>query len=134
MALFMLSLCPFDISVGIAAFVIGLGQISSFLSRLLPQHNFIITHIRKSLQFSFSAVKSKYSRFHVYGKLGERILHCYYLLISQIWASCKITGYLSWGSFHCEIPLKSKFGKENIPNGACKQTIFKVKVKICISQ
>ena len=31
-ALFMLSLCPFDISVGIGAFVIGLGQISSFLS------------------------------------------------------------------------------------------------------
>ena len=31
-ALFVLSLCPFDISVGIGAFVIGLGQISSFLS------------------------------------------------------------------------------------------------------
>ena len=28
----MLSLCPFDISVGVGAFVIGLGQISSFLS------------------------------------------------------------------------------------------------------
>ena len=34
-ALFVLLLCPFDISVGIGAFVIGLGQISSFLS-LLP--------------------------------------------------------------------------------------------------
>ena len=32
MALFVLLLCPFDISVGIGAFVIGLGQISSFLS------------------------------------------------------------------------------------------------------
>ena len=31
-ALFMLSLCPFDISVGVWAFVIGLSQISSFLS------------------------------------------------------------------------------------------------------
>ena len=31
-ALFVLSLCPFDISVGVRAFVIGLGQISSFLS------------------------------------------------------------------------------------------------------
>ena len=30
--LFLLSLCPFDISVGVGAFVIGLGQISSFLS------------------------------------------------------------------------------------------------------
>ena len=31
-ALFVLSLCPFDISVGVGAFVIGLGQISPFLS------------------------------------------------------------------------------------------------------
>ena len=31
-ALFVLSLCPFDISVGEGALVIGLGQISSFLS------------------------------------------------------------------------------------------------------
>ena len=31
-ALFVLSLCPFDISVVIGAFVIGLSQISSFLS------------------------------------------------------------------------------------------------------
>ena len=32
MALFVLSLCPFDISVGAGAFVIGLSQISSFFS------------------------------------------------------------------------------------------------------
>ena len=31
-ALFVLSLCPFNISVGVGAFVIGLSQISSFLS------------------------------------------------------------------------------------------------------
>ena len=31
-ALFVLSLCPFDISVGVWAFVIGLSQISSFFS------------------------------------------------------------------------------------------------------
>ena len=30
-ALFMLSLCPFDISVEVGAFIIGLGQIFSFL-------------------------------------------------------------------------------------------------------
>ena len=30
----MLSLCPFDISVGVVAFVIGLSQISSFFSDL----------------------------------------------------------------------------------------------------
>ena len=35
MAWFVLSLCHFDISVGIGAFVIGLGQISSFLSKIL---------------------------------------------------------------------------------------------------
>ena len=35
MALFVLSLCPFDISVGVGVFVIGLGQISSFLSSYL---------------------------------------------------------------------------------------------------
>ena len=32
MALFVLSLCPYDISVGVWAFVIGLSQISSFFS------------------------------------------------------------------------------------------------------
>ena len=32
MALFVLSLCPFDISVGVGAFVIGLSQISPILS------------------------------------------------------------------------------------------------------
>ena len=32
MALFVLSLCPFDTSVGVGAFVIGLSQISSFFS------------------------------------------------------------------------------------------------------
>ena len=32
-ALFLLSLCPFDISVGVGAFVIGLSQISSFFSQ-----------------------------------------------------------------------------------------------------
>ena len=31
-ALFVLSLCPFDISVGVGAFVIRLSQISSFFS------------------------------------------------------------------------------------------------------
>ena len=31
-ALFVLSLCPFDISVGVGDFVIGLSQISSFFS------------------------------------------------------------------------------------------------------
>ena len=37
MALFVLSLCPFDISVGVGASVIGLGQISSFLFLLNQQ-------------------------------------------------------------------------------------------------
>ena len=38
----LLSLCPFDISVGIGAFVIGLGQISSFLSFLMFPSIFLI--------------------------------------------------------------------------------------------
>ena len=38
--LFVLSLCPFDISVGIGAFVIGLGQISSFLSSISSTNPF----------------------------------------------------------------------------------------------
>ena len=37
MALFVLSLCPFDISVGVGAFVIGLSQISSFFSWTLGE-------------------------------------------------------------------------------------------------
>ena len=42
MALFVLSLYHFDISVGIGAFVIGLGQISSFLS--LKDQLFLLIH------------------------------------------------------------------------------------------
>ena len=34
-ALFVLSLCPFDFSVVVGAFVIGLGQISYFLSHII---------------------------------------------------------------------------------------------------
>ena len=47
-ALFVLSLCPFDISVGVGAFVIGLGQISSFLSEWLKLTDNLIfkAHIR----------------------------------------------------------------------------------------
>ena len=38
-ALFVLSLCPFDISVGVGAFVIGLSQTSSFLSSYVSIDN-----------------------------------------------------------------------------------------------
>ena len=48
MALFVLSLCPFDISVGVGAFVIGLSQISSFFSLVSCDHPcerlFVSTH------------------------------------------------------------------------------------------
>ena len=41
----MLSLCPFDISVGVSAFVIGLSQISSFFSCFnVPQSKFECRH------------------------------------------------------------------------------------------
>ena len=37
-ALFVLSLCLFDIPVGVGAFVIGLSQISSFFSKYVNSH------------------------------------------------------------------------------------------------
>ena len=47
-ALFVLSLCPFDISVGVGDFVIGLSQISSFLSLEI-----IVIYIRVLLTLNF---------------------------------------------------------------------------------
>ena len=41
-ALFVLSLCPFDISVGVGAFVIGLSQISSFFSFSIYKANIFV--------------------------------------------------------------------------------------------
>ena len=38
----MLSLCPFDISVGVGAFVIGLSKISSFFSFSIHLFNYIV--------------------------------------------------------------------------------------------
>ena len=38
--LFVLSLCPFDISAGVGAFVIGQGQISSFFSYTVKKGSF----------------------------------------------------------------------------------------------
>ena len=49
-ALFVLSLCPFDISVGVGAFVIGLSQISSFLS-------FWASNITRYFCFALSEIK-----------------------------------------------------------------------------
>ena len=44
-ALFVLSLCPFDFSAGVGAFVIGLSQISSFFSyKLLLMYDFCQLH------------------------------------------------------------------------------------------
>ena len=48
-ALFVLSLCPFYISVGVGAFVIGLGLISSFLSFRNLVHTNDVTLYRKSV-------------------------------------------------------------------------------------
>ena len=52
--LFVLSLCPFDISVGVGAFVIGLGLISSFLSlrNLLKDVSCFKIHIYRIISFS----------------------------------------------------------------------------------
>ena len=47
MALLVLSICPFDISVGVGTFVTGLSQISSFFSYyiLAIDVNAVATHI-----------------------------------------------------------------------------------------
>ena len=46
MALFVLSLCPFGISVGVGAFVIGLSQISSFPLKKESYYNILfIAHV-----------------------------------------------------------------------------------------
>ena len=49
MALFVLSLYPYDTSVGVGAFVKGLSQISSFLS--LPGYVSVLLHIKTSVAF-----------------------------------------------------------------------------------
>ena len=62
-ALFVLSLCPFDISVGIGAFVIGLGQISSVLSHntILSMHN---TH-KTMTMVPFGVDDKYYTHMHI---------------------------------------------------------------------
>ena len=45
-ALFVLSLCPFDISVGVGAFVIELSQISSFFSHFSSR----LLHVRSTFE------------------------------------------------------------------------------------
>ena len=50
MALFLLSLCPFDISVDVGSFVIGLDQISSYLS-LHFCHNCSLCHVELVAKF-----------------------------------------------------------------------------------
>ena len=50
MALFVLSLCPFDISVCVGAFVIGLSQISSFFSDY-KQRFYEVNDFYESMQF-----------------------------------------------------------------------------------
>ena len=47
MALFVLSLCPFDISAGVGAFVIGLSQISSFSSIYIQTLSPLYGHVNK---------------------------------------------------------------------------------------
>ena len=61
MALFVLSLCPFDISVGVGAFVIGLSQISSFFS-ICIDHVHILLHMAifvGTIQTSFCPITFK---------------------------------------------------------------------------
>ena len=73
MALFVLSLCPFDISVGVVAFVIGLGQISSFLYVLIGRINFLImTH---SFVTNFSTLEQLL--FLIVSEIFLLVFNCY---------------------------------------------------------
>ena len=58
MALFVLSHCPFDISVGVGAFVIGLSQISSFFSWYVKK-NFRLTADRKYVALVLKVVRQE---------------------------------------------------------------------------
>ena len=64
-ALFVLSLCPIDISVGVGAFVIGLGQIFSFLSSYIYNKTFQIWHANP-VDFFPSARKNIMNRYNAW--------------------------------------------------------------------
>ena len=70
MALFVLSLllCPFDISVGVGAFVIGLGPISSFLS--LSEGNVDHASYIRISTYIWRIMDTKYINVINYGMLG----------------------------------------------------------------
>ena len=55
-ALFVLSLCPFDISAGVGAFVIGLSQISSFflLVYIIKRTIYVLVYLYAHLTFVYS--------------------------------------------------------------------------------
>ena len=52
-ALFVLSFCHFVISVGVGAFVIGLGKISSFLSLCISHNSTRLSYITGSFLHTF---------------------------------------------------------------------------------
>ena len=71
-AVFVLSLCPFDISVGVGAIVIGLSQISSFLFFyfcLITLHDYIPCQYQQDDQY-FSTED---------GREGDHPIHLLYL-------------------------------------------------------
>ena len=91
----MLSLCPFDISVGVGAFVVGLSQISSFLSWKTDEHRdmakcltrhtkMFLLHILIALYYAWwSNIPERCSVWtgHDVGLCGwPLLLHCWYLL------------------------------------------------------
>ena len=76
-ALFVLSLCPFDISVGVGAFVIGLGQISSFLS----------SHRLSLLSFAFCSIRVTRP------KICKKSV-CFYCIFSSL--SLWMIFFISW--------------------------------------
>ena len=76
MALFVLSLCPFDISVGVGAFVIGLSEISSFFS--LKSSKCVFDVVLYMLNVVVLVIKlQKKSIFIILVRLGENANTCF---------------------------------------------------------
>ena len=79
-ALFVLSLSPFDISVGVGAFVIGLSQISSFLSLYL--HLFSAAVWSVATRFPASGCLNCYYPSHSSSDLVVLLIPLYYGIFS----------------------------------------------------
>ena len=78
--LFVLSICPFDISVGVAAFLIGLGQISSFLSLHI---NILYRRSDSSCYFFFKCTEIMVADLNVFGSVRDLYYNTQLAILSE---------------------------------------------------